>query len=219
MKANENVKNVLQIKSEQIRSGAQLLMTRTSDWQIIKQFLCNRLDNISLTPEQQKKLERYQFIYNQLVSGKYTKQEVITQLQKLYKLRLTQIYDDINCTQEIFSTVININKLFEVQLELGSARDMKRKCLEAFDFKTAAMIQKNIIAILAALPDEESNPGEDFEGHIFEPVFDPRLLGAPDIDMNELLTAINAKRKVKIKTDMFQDIPFDQTKDETKNPL
>ncbi|MEP7111197.1 MAG: hypothetical protein ABI760_24590 [Ferruginibacter sp.] len=219
MKDNEKITALLQMKSAQVLSAAELLMSKTRDWQVIKQFLSNRLNDIILTKDQEKKLNRYQYIYNQLASARYTKLEVINQVQKLYSISVSQVYDDINCTQEIFSTVININKLFEIQLELESAKDMKRKCIEVSDIKTAALVQKNIIALQAMLPDDEQTPGEDFEGHTFEPVFDPRLLGSPEIDMNELLAAINAKRKVKIKTDLFQDIPFDQTSDEEKNSL
>lgn len=219
MKENEKVTTLLRIKSEQVRSGAQLLMSKTRDWQVIRQYLCNRMNDIELTKDQQKKLDRYQFIYSNLASGKYLKHEVINMVMKMYEVSQRQVYDDLNCTQEIFSSVVNINKLFEMQLELESAKDMKRKCIEVGDIKTAAIVQKNIIALTALLPDEELSLGEDFEGHTIEAVFDPRLLGAPDIDMNEVLTAINAKRKIKIKTDLFENIPFDQTTDEKTTAL
>ncbi|MES2457232.1 MAG: hypothetical protein V4594_16880 [Bacteroidota bacterium] len=203
MRENENVTSLLVKKSEQVRAGAALLVGKTRDWQVIKQYLSNRLNEMELTGDQQSKLERYQFVYNQLVSGKYTKPEVVNLLKKLFHVGTSQAYEDINHSQEIFAAVVNINKQFELQLELESARAMKRKCIEVNDIQTAARVQKNIIQLIALLPDEENSPGEDFEGHTIEAVFDPQLLGAGEIDMDEVLKAINAKRKVPIKTDMF----------------
>lgn len=211
MRKNEPVSNLLIKRAEQIRSAAEILIAKTNDWQIIKQFLCNRLDEVELTEIQQKKLERYQFIYNQLVSCKYTDQDVLNMLIKTYKIKVGQAYEDMNCARELFTAVININKRFELQIELQSAKDMKRKCVEICDFKTAGAIQKNMVAIIAMLPDEQDNPAELFEGHDIEAVFNPKLLGAPDVNIKEVLAAINAKRKVVIKTDLFENIPYEET--------
>jgi hypothetical protein len=211
MRKNEPVSNVLIKRAEQIRSATEILIAKTNDWQMIKQFLCNRLEDMQLTEVQQSKLERYQFIYNQLVSCKYTDQDVLNMLMKSYGIKVYQAYEDMKCARELFTAVININKRFELQIELQSAKDMKRKCVEIGDFKTAGAIQKNIVAIMAMLPDEEDNPAELFEGHEIEAVFDPKLLGAPDVNMKEVLAAINAKRKVAIKTDLFENIPYEET--------
>ncbi len=211
MRKNEPVSNILIKRAEQVRSAAEILIAKTNDWQIIKQFLCNRLAEVELTEIQQKKLERYQFIYNQLVSCKYTDQDVLNMLIKTYKIKVGQAYEDMNCARELFTAVININKRFELQIELQSAKDMKRKCGEIGDFKTAGAIQKNMVAIIAMLPDEQDNPAELFEGHDIQAVFNPKLLGAPDINMNEVLAVINAKRKVVIKTDLFENIPYEET--------
>ncbi len=211
MRKNEPVSSLLIKRAEQIKNATELLIAKTNDWQIIKQFLCNRLNEVELTEMQQKKLERYQFVYNQLVSGKYTEQDVITMLMKSFGIKINQAYEDMNCARELFTSVININKRFELQIELQSAKDMKRKCIEIGDFKTAGAIQKNIVAIMAMLPDEEENPAELFEGHEIEAVFDPKLLGAPDVNMKEVLAAINAKRKVAINTDLFENIPYEET--------
>lgn len=219
MKENEKVTALLHIKSEQVRTGAEILMKQTRDWQVIKQYLCNRLNDLQLTAVQQNKLMRYQFIYANLSSGKYLKHEVIAMTMRNYDINQRQVYDDITCTQEIFSSVLNINKLFELQNQLEIAKSILRKCIEVNDMDNAAKIQKNILAITAMLPDEETSAGEDFTGHNFEATFDPRLLGSPDIDMHELLTAINAKRKVKINTDMFENISYVQPTDEKADSL
>jgi hypothetical protein len=216
----EEVSVVLKNKAEAIRKGAELLLEKTRDWQLIKQYLCNRIEDIELTPTQQEKLNRYQYIYNQLVSGRYTDQEVVSQLINLHKISQRQAYDDMNATREIFCTVVNINKLFEIRLEIQITKDVRRKALEMHDFKSVAALGKNLIALNAMLPDEEQNAAELFEGHNIEATFDPSLLGAPPVNMKEVLDAINLKRKAKINTDMFEDIPHeDIANDNPEAPL
>ena len=207
----EDVSVVLQRKAEQVRTGTEILMAQTVDWQVIKMYLSNKLSDLELTPTQQNKLERYQYIYNQLVSGKYTEQEVTGQVKKLYNVATAQAYEDITSAKEIFSTLFHINKRFELKIELEAARDMRRKAMELSDIKAAAAVQKNIVLLLKDLPEEIENPGELFEGHTFEFTFNPALLGAPPVDMKELLSAINAKRRKKISIDMFDEIPFEET--------
>ena len=55
--------------------------------------------------------------------------------------------------------------------------------------------------------------GELFEGHTFEMTFDPTLLGAKPItknDLKELLNSINSRRQKKIKTDMFDELDYEE---------
>jgi len=86
--------------------------------------------------------------------------------------------------------------------------------------KSAAAFQKNIIQLQRDIPDEETNPGELFEGHTIEAVFDPKLLGAPDVDMKKVMEAVNEKRKVKINFDLFEDISHeDIPNDDTETTL
>ncbi len=131
------------------------------------------------------------------------------QNKSLYDISLSQAYEDLSCTRELFNSVVNINKQFEINLELQINRNYQRKCEELGDFKAVAALQKNRALLLKLLPDEDINPGEMFEGHVFEAVFDPRLLGAPDIDMKEVLKAVNEKRNKKINIDLFDDIPYE----------
>lgn len=210
----EDVSAALQKKAEQVLTAAEALMASTNDWQVIKQFMCNRLTGIQLTPEQEKKLERYQFIYNQLVSGKYTDAEVISQLtnKKLYGLSISQAYEDMNAAKELFPRVININKRFEVHLalEMNKVRQMKAEAMG--DMKALAAFEKNAHLLRSELPEEAENPAEMFEGHTIEAVFDPRLLGAPLVDMKEVLKAVNEKRDKKIKIDIFDELAFEESK-------
>lgn len=212
--SKESLDKALLKKAEQVRAGAQALMEKTSDWQVIQQYLCNRIKDIKLNPEQEKKLRRYEFVYNQLVSGRYTDTEVVSQLMNIHKVAMVQAYEDIRNAREIFGTVININKQFEVKIQLQVNRDMLRKASELNDLKAYAALEKNRQKLLDMLPDEETNPGELFEGHEIEAVFNPKLLGAPDISNEELVAlmkAINAKRGKKINMDLFvEDIPHEE---------
>ncbi len=214
---SESLNDLLLTKAQQVRNAAEILIDKTRDWQVIKQYMCNRVKEIKLTATQEKKKERYQYIYNQLVSGKYSDHEVITQVMKFFSIEQSQAYEDMNCSKEIYNSVININKIFELKLELQLARDYKRKCIEVGDFKSAAIFQKNIVEICKLLPYIEENPGELFEGHVIEAVFDPSLLGAPAIskkDMEDLLKRINEKRNKKIDFQKFiQDLPFVEVKE------
>lgn len=213
----EDLKVVLQERAEQVSAAAALIMAKTADWQMIKQYLCNRINDFELTATQKEKMERYQFMYNQLVSGKYTDSEVVNQTMNLYHLKSqSQAYEDLSATREIFNSVININKQFELNLALQHNRNYMRKCEEAGNMKALAAHEKNRIALIKELKDMEDNRGELFEGHTFEMTFDPTLLGAPAItkeDMKELLTAINAKRDKKIKVDMFDELEYQNVKD------
>lgn len=211
----EDVKNALQKRAEEVNRQAEFIMAKTRDWQVIKQYMSNRVTDIELTPEQQKKMERYQFVYNEIVGGKSTDQQVATQVKSFFKISISQAYEDINATKEIFSTVININKQFELNLALQLNTKYKAKAEEMGDMKALAMFEKNRKDLLKLLPEEDDAPADLFEGHTMEMVFDPTLLGAPvKVNMKELLAAINAKRNKAIKLDMFEeldheDIPAD----------
>ncbi len=197
------LKEILSVKANQLQNATDILMEKTRDWQTIKGFLSNRFGDFQLTPIQEEKLKRYQFVYNQLISGKYTEKEVLTQLINFYGIKQAQAYEDINATKEIFPSFININKRFEIIVEKEILKDARRKCLELGDHKNAAAYSKVIQSLLASIEETDDSAGELFEGHKIEATFDPRLLGAPDINMKELLDTINAKRTVKINMDVF----------------
>ena len=211
----ETVQNALVKKAEQIAAASDLIAGKTRDWQTIKQYLSGRLEEgLGLTEEQQRKLDRYQFIYNQLVSGKYTEQEVLKSVMNVYHISQSQAYEDKAAAQEIFVTVLSINKRFEQKIELESAKNLKRKCEALGDMKAAAAFQKNIIALQDRIQEPEEDLSQLYEGHTIEAVFDPTLLGRPAVDLKEVLAAINAKRDVPINLEAFiEDIPHEEVTD------
>lgn len=205
-----SAKKLLQEKAEQVTIATEVIVAKTSDWQVIQSFLSNKTKIDKLTPTQQKKLERYQYIYNQLASFKYTETEVVNQVTHLYNIEYVQAYEDLNCTREIFSTVLNINKAFELKMLLEAAKKAIIKCDSVQDFKTSALYQKNMIVLLNLLQDAEPNQAL-FEGHTIEADFNPSLLGGPKIkkdDMLDLMNRINVKRGKKISIDdaIFYDV-------------
>lgn len=204
----DKVLSILAAKQESISRAADIAASITSDWQLIKQYMYNRANFDDLTPVQRKKLERFNFIYSHLVTGKYTREEVQQALCKQYKIQLCQAREDFRCVYEIFPQVNRIDRIFEMQIELEKARTLTRKAEEANDFKSAANFQRNVIKILELIPEKEPEI-ENFEGHTIEAVFNPKLLGAPDIskeDLKSLLDSINSKRAVKINTDLFEEL-------------
>lgn len=209
----EEVNNALQRRADEVAAAAELIMSKTRDWQVIKEYMNNRLHGFQLTPEQEKKMERYQYIYNQMVTGRYTDQEVVNQVKNFFKIETTQAYEDMKCSREVFNSVANINKQFEVNLQLQINRKLMRKAEELGDMKACAAFEKNRSMLLKLLPDADENLGEFFEGHTYEMTFDPELLGAPPVDMKKVLQAINAKRNKHINTDMFEELEYKELAD------
>lgn len=203
--SSNKIKELMIERSRQIAAGAEAVAAITNDWQTILQFMKGRLQEEFLTEQQKEKMKRYNFMYKELQTGKYSKQEVINMNMRLYGIGLQQSYEDFNCMSEIFSSVMHVNKLFTLQMELELADKMMRKCSELMDFKGAAMFQKNKAQLLAMLPEKDENAAALFEGHIVEAVFDPRLIGAPDVNIKDVIEKINAKRKVKIDTSKFDE--------------
>ena len=220
MRINDEPAKFLKGHIARITTAAELITNSTKDWQVIRQYITNRSEELRLNDSQVKKLERYQFMYNQLVSGKFTDAEVITAVMNLYSIGQSQAYEDLRCSRELFSSVVNVNKRFELTVQLQINRNMLRKAEELCDFKAYASLEKNRTLMLSQIEDVEDNAGEMFTGHKLEAVFDPALIGAETVDMADVLAAINTKRKVKIKTDLFTDISHEEIKpDEQETAL
>lgn len=206
-----DVKTALQQRAQDVARAADLLLQKTRDWQRIELFVCNRLQE-PLTPEQEKKLTRYQFVYNQMISGKYTDNEIVQQLINIHKVKITQAYEDVKKTREIWPKAINVTQEMGLQVQLEINRKAQIKAMELGDMKSFAQLEKNRIKMLSMLEKEDDTMADAFEGYQIEPVFNPDLIGAPKItrdDALELLKAINAKRGKKVNLDIFTDIDWE----------
>lgn len=206
------LKKELELRAKQVAKGAENLSNLTRDWQVIKEYMCNRLNKISLTETQKAKLDRYQFMYNQLVSGKYTESKVINQVMNLYKISYATAYADLRDTHELFNSCINIDKSFLLKQQVEIAMDITSKCLLIGDYKNAIAAQKNLTAILRELRVDDTSPGEHYEGIHIEAVFDPTLIGGNPItktDFDELVGLINKNRTKKIDPKFYEAIDFE----------
>jgi len=206
MKQQENKMMKALLKKEQsIANGASILVEKTNDWQTIKKYLSNRSEDIQLTKPQQKKLERYQFVYNQLSSGKFVEREVVNQLTKVYNISLEVAIEDLADSKELFGFLFSINKMFELKLQLDFNRQMLEKAKAANDFRAYAALEKNRNEMLKLIPEVIDTPGEYFEPHTNEIVFDPSLIGAPDVNMKEVLEIINKRHGSAIDLDSIPE--------------
>jgi hypothetical protein len=195
---------VLNKKNMAIKSGAELLASKTNDWQTVRDYLKNRLDNISLTPKQQEKMARYKFVYEQISTGKSADKDVATELSKNFGVDIRVAYEDIRDAKQIYSEVFDINKSWELKLALDMNLKMLQKANTANDLKAYAALEKNRAKLLELVENKEDNPAEDFEGHTNIILFDPALIGAEKIDMKTVTDYIQSKRQ-KMKADNIEE--------------
>lgn len=197
-----------------IRKGAEVLVDAVNDWQVIREFLSNRTQDMQLTDTQQKKLERYNFIYNLLASGKYMEHEVVNVSAEVHKITIQQSYEDLNCTKELFTVIFNFNKAFELRLQLDLNREMLNRAQESKDFVAYGILEKNRVKLISMLPEQEQQENW-FEPHENIIEFNPALIGAEEVDMKQVLAYINDKRSAKIKTELFDEVQTIQDDDHT----
>jgi len=194
----------LQHQADAIRKGAELIVESINDWQVIRQFLSNRTKDIELTESQQLKLDRYNFMYNQLASGRYTEAEVVHMNSKINFVSLPQSYEDLNCTKELFAILFNFNKAFELRLQLDLNRIMLNQAQAERDYKAYAMLERNRVKLMDLLPEMEQEENY-FESHQNLIEFNPELVGGEEVDMKAVLDYINDKRNTKIRTELFDE--------------
>lgn len=191
-----DVKQALELTKNQIALSAEIAAEEINDWQVIQNYITNRIATITLTEKQQEKLRRYEFAYNQFVSGKYMQHEVVEMLQETFGISYPQALRDVKDSREIFTTSINVNKLFEIKIQLEINRLMLKKAEEMNDLKAYAQLEKNRQKFIAMLPDDESSLADEFipRQNILE--YNPELIGVKIQDINEIRAlASELKRK------------------------
>lgn len=184
--AQEKVNKALLGQQKQLINTAQLMAESVNDWQVIQSYLTGRMVNLQLTSKQQEKLVRYQFIYNQLVSGKYTEAEVCEMIQETYGLSYVQALQDLRDSKEVFTATLNINKIFELKVQLELNKVYQQMAKDAGDWRALAAFEKNREKLLARVPDVEESHADDFTPHVNIFTFDPALLGVQQFTEDEL---------------------------------
>ena len=202
------MKNFLADKQTEILRRAEWMTEQTNDMQTIRSYMSARMKEVKLTVDQELKLRRWQFIYDQLSSGKYTETDVRNQLQKHFGICEQVAYADIHTAKEIFSTTLNLNKKFKIITDIQLLDLMKLKAREANKLDEYAKLQRVQNELYKMIPDEEPNPTEDFTPRTNLVQYNPGLLGIPaipDEQMHELVEQL--KREFNIVDVEYTIIP------------
>ena len=210
----ENLSAVLHRKSAQISASAELAAAAISDWQIIQDHLTQRIRDIVLTEAQEKKLQRYQFIYNQSVSGKYNEREVCEMVKGLEGVAsIAQALAEMRDAKELFTTAYKLDKHFELKMSLEMNLTMMARAKAKGDERAYAQLEKNRAKLISMIPDDEKALGEEFLPHTNNIMFNPVLIGGTVIPEDEL-----TKLEQDLKTQhggnpTIETIPFEEVKD------
>ena len=185
-------------KADLIRR-AEWITQQTDDYQTIKAYMNARMGDISLNNRQQHKLERWQFIYNQLSTGKYTEQEVRQQLMKHFGTPENTSYTDMREAKELMSTTINLNKRFKIQVDIELLDLMKLKARESNNLDAYAKLQKVQNELYKMIPDEEEKPIDHFTPRQNIVQYNPALLGIapiPEAQMKDLVDQLKREYNI-----------------------
>lgn len=208
--------NILKKNQLELIARAEWMAEQTNDYQLIKKYMSSRYEDIVLTDLQQLKLKRWQFIYDQLSSGKYSDEDVRHQIVQHFKISESQSYADLRTAKDLFSTTLYINKKFEIIKDIKLLEIMMRKAREANKGDDYAKLQKAKNELYKMLPDEDDVPGDYFEPRKNEFVYDPSLLGVTPISNDKMRDLID---QIKRETGII-DIDYTIIEDEhEENPL
>lgn len=190
------MKDFFQNKEQKLIHQAELAAAETDDYLAVKQYLTRRVSEIQLSDNQAKRLECYQFAYNQLVSGKYTEHEVVDMLISSFTdMSRPKAMQYLRDSKDLFSTTFNINKIFEIKVQLELNRIEQQKASVRGDSQSFARLEKNRVEMMKLIPDVEDDNHEDFEGHVIIPMFDPALLGIDPINKHDLVKLLEDIQK------------------------
>ncbi len=171
---------------DNISERAEKYSKHVNDYNAISRFMNSRIAEVKLTDIQQKMLERYQLVYNQLVSGKYNEKSIRTQLVEMYSISEVQAYKDIQNTKELFGTNINIEKQFLIRMDLERLDISIRKCIETNNTEAHAKLQAVRTNLIKLLPEKQERLVDDFQVPMVIAQFDPALMGVPNVTTPEL---------------------------------
>lgn len=212
--SNSNISQYLVKKSLEIAAATESMVEVTQDWQQILEFMKNRIDDVKLTKKQREKMKRYSFAFHQASSGKFTDNEVRNLLCSEFSISKSQAFEDMRCMREIYISVENPNKRFELMIALQVNKRMMIKCEEMGEMLIWAMLEKNRIKLIDQLQVEEENPAADFKGQIIQPQFAPSMISDEVIDWKEITKMINEKRYAPLAlSKLITEIPYEDLDD------
>jgi hypothetical protein len=186
--------NKLEQKALEISAQVDWMAEQVNDFQMIRQYMTNRVNEFTLSPMQEFKLKRYQFIYDQLSSGKYSDKEVREMTMKMFNIAENQAMSDMKTSQELFSTTLSVNKKFKILLQIQHLEKMQRKARDNNKLDEYSKLQRVMNELLRMLPDEIETPTDNFEPRKNVIMYDPSILGVqkvPDAEIKDLLAKIS----------------------------
>lgn len=190
----------LERKKNKLIAQTEYVSQSIEDWQTIRDYISNRVEDIVLNKRQRDKLQRYDYMYAQLMSRKYTEAEVISQVEQRFNVKRSTAIQDLQSTREIYTVTIGINKRFEIKVQIEGLKIQLAKAAALGKLAEYSMLSRCLSDYYKQLPDEEVNQAELFTPHQNIMQFDPDKLGFPKIDAAEWQ---------KLKTDLKTKHNFD----------
>lgn len=185
-------------------------METINDFQMVRKFMYNRLgDAMKLSETQEMMLKRYQFVYDQFSTGKYSESDIVHQLIAQFGITEATARQSIARAKELFNNTLSLKRLFEIKLDIETTNRLIRKAEKANRFDDVAKLMKVKVELYKLLPDEEEVPADYFEPRKNEFMYDPHLLGVEPVSQGEIQKVLD-DLKVNFK---IEDIDFEIIKE------
>lgn len=153
----------------------------TDEDRIIK-YICSKQGEVVLSEEQQKMLERYSFIDDQIRDNKLDK-EIVEELKKKYGIEKTQAYIDIRATRYVFNSQRMIDKNTELYQLNQASIQVLRLAIESKDVGKMIRAIEARAKVLELIPDEEKGGG-NMQNNFFVIMNQGKQQGAFKLDLN-----------------------------------
>lgn len=189
-------KNFLALQKAEIVRRAEWMAEQTNDMQMIKAYLSARMGNIMLSEQQLAKMKRWQFVYDQFSTGKYTESDIRFQLAKMFNISDQVAVADLRTAQEVFATTMALNKRFKIQLDIQLIDVQQQKCRDTNNMDAYAKLQRVKNELYKMLPDEpEETPADYFQPRTNEIKYDPSLLGHKPVPPEQMQALIDEMKR------------------------
>lgn len=173
-------------------------LTTKSDNDLIIEYLTQDGDETRLSKALQLKLERMDSCRD-LIKTYGSRTRVAPVLQKQFGISKAQAYRIIEDTQVVYGTTQKTSREFWLDIILGFIIDDRKKALLKGDFKSAAVMQKNMITAIEKLAGtNESIPFEKVQPPPVVIGFFPETLKVelPEDWEDQIKQIIKPKRKI-----------------------
>lgn len=150
----------------------------------VRDYMLRRIAEHQLTPVQQKKLELYEFIYNQSLSTQWDEDELIDLVRNRANCSRPVAIQLIHESRELFTTVLSVNKQWEIKRQLMANERLLQKAETMGDFKAYAALERNRYKLLEMV--QEVTRNEEFKGHTLQITADPEVIGVKPASKSEI---------------------------------